>query len=656
MAALVRAHDWSTTPLGLVEHWPQSLRNVVSLVLSSPHPMYLACGPKLVVIHNDAYVPVLGAKADRALGTPFADLWPEAWDQVQPLIERTLSGEGVWAEDMPVVLERNGYQETAYFTFSYSPLWDEAGRCAGLLATVTETTDRVRAERENAGLLERVQEVATQLQQMFEQAPGFIALLSGPNHVLELANRAYYQLVGHRDIIGKPVFEALPDVRKQGFEELLDRVIATGEPFIGRGLPLAVQREPGAPQAQSFVDLAFQPIFAPDGTVRSIFVQGHEVTEQYRAMAALRESEERYRLLVESAKDYAIVGMDAAGRITSWNTGAERLMGYCEAEAIGQSAALCFTPEDRAAGAPEQEITDARERGRFEDERWHQRKDGSRFWGSGLVVPQADDPRRGLLKILRDRTAERLAESEREALVAALQDADRRKDEFLATLAHELRNPLAPLRNVASLLKRSGPTPAQQPLLEIMDRQVGQLRRLVEDLLEISRITQGKITLKREPMRVSNAVYAAPEAIQPHVDQRHQVLEARVSSSAIVDIDAARITQVVTNLLNNAAKFTPEGGRIVLDAFDEADAVIVRVHDEGIGIAPEVLPRVFDLFAQGSSTTVDQAQGGLGIGLSLVKRLVEMHGGTVQARSEGLGKGACFAVHLPRGEPPASER
>lgn len=154
-------------------------------------------------------------------------------------------------------------------------------------------------------------------------------------------------------------------------------------------------------------------------------------------------------------------------------------------------------------------------------------------------------------------------------------------------------------------------------------------------------------------MRVSGAVYAALEAVQPIVDRRGQVLEARVSSSAVIDLDAARITQVLTNLLNNSAKFTPEGGRITLEAFDEANAVVVRVRDQGVGIPPEVLPRVFDLFAQGTATTADQAQAGLGIGLSLVKRLVELHGGSVQAESEGVGKGATFTVRLPRSGLPA---
>ena len=237
--------------------------------------------------------------------------------------------------------------------------------------------------------------------------------------------------------------------------------------------------------------------------------------------------------------------------------------------------------------------------------------------------------------------------TEQQRLVESLREADARKNEFLATLAHELRNPLAPLRNVVSLFKRVGPTPEQAPLLEIMERQIGQLRRLVEDLLEVSRITQGKVTLKREPMTVSGAIYAALEATQPFVEQRGQALEARVRSSAVIDIDAARITQVITNLLNNAAKFTPEGGTILLEAFDEADAVLVHVRDEGIGIAPQMLPHVFELFAQGTATTPDQAQGGLGIGLSLVKRLVELHGGSVHAASAGLGHGATFTVRLP---------
>jgi signal transduction histidine kinase/ActR/RegA family two-component response regulator len=236
------------------------------------------------------------------------------------------------------------------------------------------------------------------------------------------------------------------------------------------------------------------------------------------------------------------------------------------------------------------------------------------------------------------------------AQLQSLEEADRRKDEFLATLAHELRNPLAPMRNAVELLRLAGgDLPAASGLADMMGRQVSQMVRLVDDLLEISRITRGTIELRRGPVELSEVVTMAVETSRPMIDAAGHRLEVTLPDEPVwLDADATRLAQVVSNLLNNAAKYTDPGGQIALEARREDAQVALRVRDSGMGIEPTLLPTVFEMFSQGKAAS-GRAPGGVGIGLTLVRGLVQMHGGTVTAESDGLGRGSVFTVRLPAG-------
>ncbi len=241
-------------------------------------------------------------------------------------------------------------------------------------------------------------------------------------------------------------------------------------------------------------------------------------------------------------------------------------------------------------------------------------------------------------------------------LYQELRDDDRRKDEFLAMLAHELRNPLAAIDGAVQVAQGAGPDEQLAWAREVIGRQTKQLSRLIDDLLDISRITQGKIQLRKEPLDLAEAVARSVEAVRPQIDARRHTLEVDVGPGPLpVEADPSRLEQVLGNLLTNAAKYTPDGGRIRLSARLEGGEVVVEVADDGVGIAPEMLPRIFDAFTQ-AEQTIDRSQGGLGIGLTLVRRLVELHGGSVAARSEGPGRGTTFAVRLPAAAGPAEAR
>jgi PAS domain S-box-containing protein len=295
MGALMRAHDWSMSPLGPPENWPQSLRTVVSLMLTSKFPMFVAWGPHLAFLYNDGYRPIFGAKHPHALGLSFRDVWSEIWSDIEPLVTKALAGEATFHEDLHLVMERNGYPEDTWYTFSYSPVRDETGGIAGMFCACTETTKEVKSRAALKAEQDRLRE-------LFQQAPGFMTMLSGCDHVFELANDAYLQLVGHRrDILGKPVRDVLPEVAGQGFFELLDKVYTTGEPFVGRNLRVGLQRRPGSPVEDRFVDLVYQPITDSDGRVTGIFAEGYDVTERMQAEESLRESEARFRNLADNA-------------------------------------------------------------------------------------------------------------------------------------------------------------------------------------------------------------------------------------------------------------------------------------------------------------------------------------------------------------------
>ncbi|MEP6997655.1 MAG: MASE1 domain-containing protein [Betaproteobacteria bacterium] len=356
----------------------------------------------------------------------------------------------------------------------------------------------------------------------------------------------------------------------------------------------------------------------------------------------LRRSEEKFRLLVGGIRDYAVFMLDPEGKVATWNTGAENIKGYRADEIIGEHFSRFYPQEAIESGFPQYELEIAARVGRFEDEGWRLRKDGSAFWANVIIsaVFDSSGELRGFAKVTRDMTERRRVE--------ALEHGERRMTEFLAMLGHELRNPLAPIRNALDLMRvQSSADSTREWARSIIDRQLNLLTRLVDDLLDVGRITSGKIALHKEPVEVNAAVQRAVEASRPLADASKHTLDVHLSPEPLsVDGDLTRLSQVVLNLLTNAIKYTPPGGRIEVKVERDGDSALVRVKDTGIGMSAELIPTVFDLFVQGERS-LDRSEGGLGIGLTLVKRLVTLHGGTVSAQSDGPGRGSEFMIRLP---------
>jgi signal transduction histidine kinase/CheY-like chemotaxis protein len=525
LADLIRVFDWAATPLGPSDQWPASLKTILNIVLTSNHPMFIWWERDLIQFYNDAYRKTMGPERHpSALGKPGRECSQEIWAVIGPQIDSIMAGgASTWHEDQLVSVTSHGKFEEVWWTYGYTPIRDAAG-VRGVLVICNDVTKEhlFKAELAKEVNLRRYYE-AERLKVLFQQAPGFVCGLRGPQHIFEFANDAYLRLVGNREILGKSVREAIPEAEEQGFLELLDQVFATGKPFFAQDVPLSLRRGPGASLTQLFVDFVYQPIAEPDGSISGIFVAGSDVTERKCA-------EER------------------------------------------------------------------------------------------------------------------------------LKEADQRKDEFLATLAHELRNPLAPIVHALALIAQPDGAASVPRLLPMISRQVDYMVRLVDDLLEISRITRGKVELRRVPTNLLGVVRNAIEANMPGINEKQLELSVSLPQTPlIVQGDAVRLEQVLTNLLNNALRYTPNCGHIWVAAWQEDNSAVVSIRDNGIGILPGMLPRLFEMFSQERRGGMG-TQGGVGIGLCLVDRLVKMHGGTVEARSEGKDKGSEFIVRLPLRQTQTSEK
>jgi two-component system CheB/CheR fusion protein len=382
-----------------------------------------------------------------------------------------------------------------------------------------------------------------------------------------------------------------------------------------------------------------------------------DITRRRAAEQAARSSEERMRLVADSALDYAIITTDPEGIITSWSKGAERMFRYSDSDAIGRHANLIFISEDRAQGVFQTEMDRARTQGRATDDRWQIRADGERIFCSGITTPLNQGGFHGYAKITRDFTQEKRREREREDLLQAekasreaAQSAVLMKDEFLAVMSHELKHPLHLILMNAELIARSatvGGDEATQRSADAIRKTVEGQARIIDDLLDLSRLNTGKLALNVSEVNVSDCLRRVADGMREELSARSITLSLALPGNDVMMMaDGIRIEQIVWNLLGNALKFTRAHGHVSASLSSTGDQVRLQVTDDGIGISPSLVGRLFEMFEQGS-TLKNRSTGGLGIGLALVKQLVDLHGGDVTASSPGPDQGASFTVVLP---------
>ncbi|HEU4852874.1 MAG TPA: ATP-binding protein [Telluria sp.] len=614
MRDLVRDHDWSSTPLGPIGSWPASLRTAVGIVMNSPFPMFLWWGEDFVQIYNDGYLPFFGqGKHPRALGQLGRDCWPEIWHIVGSQIENVMCGQATeWQEDRLVPIFRNDRLEDVYWSYSYSPVHGEDGDVAAVLVVCTETTSTVLAKRRRASLDAlhlRVQHCHT-FDDVFAEARAIAA--GNP-----------------RDIIGFDVCHGDAAPAPEGAVRIRDEKTR---------LTLTFEPSPRLPMDASYRAFLEQFTTALGSTM--LRIEG-ELTLRLA-------NDQRDRLLLDAPVGTAVlVGDDLRYELA--NAMYCQITGRTEEHFIGKPFAQVF-PE--LVGSDVHQVFQqvykdgtpyVSEATLVRVSFWDQPPEDRYYIFNLSPLRLLNGPVYGLMAIAIDVTQQVQGRNQIERLNADLHRAARTKDEFLAMLGHELRNPLAPIVTALNLMKmKDSNTRAEQA---VIGRQVEHVVRLVDDLLDISRITSGKVELRKSTVVLADVLKKSIEMAGPLIEQKRHRLSVEIADVTWYG-DPARLAQVVSNLLSNSARYTPAGGSIHLAARVDQRTITITVTDNGQGIAAARLPLVFDLFVQGEQD-VDRAKGGLGIGLALVKNLVQMHEGSVRAESGGPGAGSTFTVTLP---------
>jgi PAS domain S-box-containing protein len=643
-------------------------------MLSAPQPMFIAWGPERIVLYNDSYGALCGAKHPAGQGTRFADLWSDIIDDVGPIMDRTFAGESIHMEDICFLMhDRNGYAEETHFSFSYIPVRDAGGAIQGMFCTCAETSGKVITERRLAFQL-RLGDALRGLSD-----PQAIKRLAAQMLVEELrvGQAGFCEVDGLRRITANvaagdgsmPDYSGRRDLFSHGRDTLMQELAAGRELVVAdtatdprtrttwltgvlresalRSFAMVPSTKAGGLQGFLYLVHPEPRRWTPQDieTAQDVAGRAWAAIERATIEMALRNTRERLDATLKAA-EIAAWDYDIRRDVIQADAHLARFFGLAHENLLKDAPLEAFIagchPDDQDAVRKSFALAFA------ESDEWrseHRIAPSSGGWRWVISRGQIErDPEgrpifmHGVLVDISDR---KHAEE-------ALQEADRRKDEFLATLAHELRNPLAPIRSAARISGDPHATPEQLRWShDVIERQVRHMSMLLDDLLDVSRITRSTLDIRREQVLLSSVVEDALETARPVIDARGHRLHLDLGPEPLrLLADPLRIAQAVSNLLTNAAKYTDPGGQLSLLAALEGDMLVLRVRDNGIGIAAASLPRIFDMFSQVESA-IDRSEGGLGIGLSLVRGLIGLHGGTVEARSPGLGQGSEFVVRLP---------
>lgn len=646
MAELTRNKDWSTTPVGAIDTWPSTLLTTVNLILNSTFPMFIFWGERLTQFYNDAYRPSLGqnGKHPTALGQDGADCWPEIWSAIHPIIENVYKGIPYFTEDQLLPIYRNGKIEDVYWTFSYSPIYETTGDCAGVLVTCMETTEKVVRTRELKQAKEALElskaeteQQRDRLHRFFMEAPAGICVLSGPNFVFEMVNPVYQQFFPGRQLLGLPVLEALPELYNQPIEDILKDVYYNNKSFVGSELKVPLARYTNGPLEDRYFNFAYLPRQSASGEPDGVMVFVFEVTDTVAVKLSLEKAEDTLKLSIQAA-NLGTFDMDLEKGTMFWDERCRTLFGINHNNEVNYEKDFIegLHPDDR------ERITDtianyvfnkSLSNGHYDVQyRTIGAEDNKLRWVRAMgktYFDKHDKPVRFIGSVI-DITEQK--------------EDELRKNDFIGMVSHELKTPLTSLQGYFQILRYEADNPKLAPtILSRVDAQLKKMQQLINGFLNISRFESGKLHLEKEYFGLDALVNEIMDDIILTAPNYNITLQP--CTPVTVYADKSKIDSVIRNLLTNAIKYSRPDTNIDVACIKHEHHVEISVTDYGIGIKKEDIEKLFDRYYRVDNVNTKTVSG-FGIGLYLSAEIIKRHGGIIGVDSE-VDKGSRFYFTLP---------
>jgi PAS domain S-box-containing protein len=671
MGERIRQKDWSKSPLGTPDNWPNSLLTTVNILLNSQFPMFVWWGKELTAIYNDPYRAIAGEKHPELLGRPGLQAWAEISGHLAPLVKKVFQGTSTWSEDQLLLMDRHGYPEETYFTFSYSPIFDETGEVAGLFCACIETTEKVFAAR-------RIKESEQNLRNTILQSPVAMCILKGPSFAVEIANSRMYELWGRGAdaLLNKSIFEGLPEVRQQGFEEILQQVFTTGEAFIANERPVVLPRG-GIPET-IFLNFVYEPFREGDGTISGVIAVAVDVTEQVLARKKIEESEQELQARVSERTNELLKQNHLVENIlanSSNGISVSEMLRDERGNVIDAKTILANDAAVRNIGLPK-EVYLAKTATEIDADIMQSAyglsciktlTTGEPFvtqyylditgkWLE-LTVSKMDDDH--LIHIFTDITSIKQSQLQLERTIEELKRSNSNLEQFAYAASHDLKEPVRKINIFSDRLRNELEhmlTETQSKLFERMVNAAKRMTILIDDLLEYSHATKGIINV--ESIDLNQKLEMVLEDLDIQVQEKHGKITA--DKLPVIKGNRRQIQQLFQNLLSNALKYSkpdrhpqitisskrvPGRETPLTLSGEEGNQLyhLIQIKDNGIGFDPKYADDIFNIFTRLHGAAEYK---GSGVGLSIVRRVIENHRGYIWAESTP-GAGSTFSILLP---------
>jgi PAS domain S-box-containing protein len=628
MGELIRANDWDANAIGKPDCWPLALQQTLSNMLRTDFPVLVCWGEEFNQFYNDAFRPILGsAKHPQALGNPCRGTFAEIWETIGPMFSQVMNGQTLSFPNFMVPLDRNGFTEDCYFDFSYSPIIDPEGAVKGVLVICIETTEKVKALAQAAKAQSEISAERDRLKHFFLQAPAGICILDGPELVFELINPLYQQLFPGRELSGKPLLEAVPEVRDSAIWEVLQGVYRTGQTFEGNELLIPLARTTGGPVADRFFNFIYQARKDNAGQVDGILVFVIEITETIKVKRAVEASDKRHNFLLNTMPQQVWTA-GSSGELDYVNEVVCADFGYEAAEVLRKGWQEFIHPDDLQVCL--EKWAEALDSGKdYMVEFRLKFADGNYYWHLARAVPFIEE---GVVKAWFGTNTN----------IHARKESEHKKDEFLSIASHELKTPLTSIKAYNQIMKRLEASEKVKPFIDKSADHIARLERLIADLLDVTKINAGKVNYTMEPFDFSGLLQDTVESMR-HTAPKHELVLTGVPVIRYSG-DRNRLEQVLNNFISNAVKYSPEADRVIIGSYVDQDNIIVSVRDFGIGIARDNLDKLFDRYYRVDNTAM--RFDGLGLGLYISAEILRRHGGSFWIESEP-GEGSTFYFRLP---------